>query len=173
MLLVYVANDVDPVFDPNPVRWRRYPTWPSSLPELLDRARSVSYLYQTTKLFRRMNELEMTASTSAPSEHYAACPLAGLAQGTAQVSRICAGSTDPVPAGHGIRLRRRVFPGHEGKRKSTPFRWGPRGKKYRPDNNTLAASIPTRPPGDISKSQLVAGTDSKSRLARDQGCPLK
>lgn len=66
VLLVYVANDVDPVFDPKPVTWRRYPTWPSSLPELLDRARSVSYLYQTTKLFRRMKELEITASTSAP-----------------------------------------------------------------------------------------------------------
>jgi hypothetical protein len=57
VLLVLVSNDADPVFDPNAVTWRRYPNWPSSLPELLDRARSVSYLYQATKLFQRMEEV--------------------------------------------------------------------------------------------------------------------
>jgi len=57
VLLVYVGNDVDPIFDPNEVTWRRYPTWPSSLPEFLDRVRSLSWLYQTTKLFQRMEEL--------------------------------------------------------------------------------------------------------------------
>jgi lysophospholipase L1-like esterase len=57
VLLVYVGNDVEPVFDPNVVTWRRYPTWPSSLPEFLERTRSLSYLYQTTKLFQRMAEL--------------------------------------------------------------------------------------------------------------------
>ena len=67
VLLVYVPNDVDPVFDPKPVTWRRYPAWPSSLPELLDRARSLSYLYQTTKLFQRMNELKPAESASSPS----------------------------------------------------------------------------------------------------------
>jgi lysophospholipase L1-like esterase len=66
VLLVYVANDADPAFDPKSVTWRRYPAWPSSLPELLDRARSVSYLYQTTRLFRGMKELEMTATASPP-----------------------------------------------------------------------------------------------------------
>ena len=63
VILVYVSNDVDPVFNPKPVTWRRYPTWPSSLPELLQRLRSLSYLYQTTKLFERMHELERGAST--------------------------------------------------------------------------------------------------------------
>ena len=57
VLLVYVGNDVEPIFDPNVVTWRRYPTWPSSLPEFLERTRSLSYLYQTTKLFQRMAEL--------------------------------------------------------------------------------------------------------------------
>jgi lysophospholipase L1-like esterase len=58
VLLVYVGNDVEPSFDPNVVTWRRDPTWPSSFPELLDRARSLSWLYQTTKLFQRMEELQ-------------------------------------------------------------------------------------------------------------------
>jgi len=67
VILVYVSNDVDPVFDPKPVTWRRYPTWPSSLPELLNRARALSYLYQTTKLFQRMHQLEVDASSPPPS----------------------------------------------------------------------------------------------------------
>jgi hypothetical protein len=62
VILVYVANDVEPVIDPKPVTWRRSPTWPSSLPELLERGRSLSYLYQTTKLFQRMHQLELEAS---------------------------------------------------------------------------------------------------------------
>lgn len=66
VLLVYVGNDVDPVIKPNAVTWRRYPTWPSSLPELLDRARSLSYLYQTTKLFQRMQEVGAHASSGPP-----------------------------------------------------------------------------------------------------------
>jgi hypothetical protein len=67
VVLVYVDNDVEPVIDPKPVTWRRYPTWPSSLPELLERGRSLSYLYQTTKLFQRIQEREMSASTPALS----------------------------------------------------------------------------------------------------------
>lgn len=63
VLLLYVGNDVDPVIEPNAVTWRRYPTWPSSLPELLDRARSLSYLYQATKLFQRMEELRPAAES--------------------------------------------------------------------------------------------------------------
>jgi hypothetical protein len=57
VLLIYVANDVDPVIEPNAVTWQRNPTWPSSLPELFDRVQSHSRLYQTTKLFQRMEEL--------------------------------------------------------------------------------------------------------------------
>jgi lysophospholipase L1-like esterase len=68
VLLVYVGNDVDPVIDPNAVTWRRYPTWPSSLPELLDRMRSLSYLFQATRLFQRMKEVAPPApGTEAPS----------------------------------------------------------------------------------------------------------
>jgi len=67
VVLVYVSNDVDPVFDPKPVTWRRYPTWPSSLPELFGRGLSLSYLYQATKLFQRMQELEMGAAAVTPS----------------------------------------------------------------------------------------------------------
>ncbi len=54
VVLVYVYNDVDPVIEPNLTTWRRYPTWPSGLPQLLERARSLSYLYQSTNLFARM-----------------------------------------------------------------------------------------------------------------------
>ena len=58
VLLVLVSNDAEPIFDPNAVTWRRHPTWPSSLPELLERARSLSYLDQATKLFQRMEEVK-------------------------------------------------------------------------------------------------------------------
>ena len=54
VILVYVDNDVDAVFDPNVTTWRRYPDWPASFPQLLERMRSLSYLYQLTKLFARM-----------------------------------------------------------------------------------------------------------------------
>jgi len=68
VILVYVANDVEPMIDPKPGgTWRRYPTWPSSLPELLERGRSLSYLYQATRLLQRMHELETSASTTPPS----------------------------------------------------------------------------------------------------------
>ena len=58
LLLVYVSNDVDPVFDPNATTWRRYPEWPSSLPEALNRLRQQSYLLQLTKLFSRMQQMD-------------------------------------------------------------------------------------------------------------------
>jgi len=64
VLLIYVSNDVDAIIEPNAVTWRRYPTWPSSLAELLDRVRSISYLYQATKLFQRMEELRPSAAGS-------------------------------------------------------------------------------------------------------------
>ncbi len=55
VILVYVRNDsVDPVADPNETTWRRYPTWPSGLPQLLDRAKDLSYLFQLTRLLARM-----------------------------------------------------------------------------------------------------------------------
>ena len=55
VIVVFVNNDVDPVFDPNQTTWRRYPSWPSSLPDLLNRALNLSYLYQSSKLFGRMH----------------------------------------------------------------------------------------------------------------------
>jgi lysophospholipase L1-like esterase len=65
VLLAYGANDVDPVIKPNTETWRRVPTWPSSLPDLLNRARSLSYLYQTTRLFQRMQEVGAAAEHGA------------------------------------------------------------------------------------------------------------
>lgn len=67
VVLIYNSNDVEPAIDPNSVTWRRYPTWPSSLPELLDRARSLSYLYQITRLFQRMHRLEIESASGPPS----------------------------------------------------------------------------------------------------------
>lgn len=70
VIVVYVSNDVDPVFDPNLTTWRRYPRWPNSLPEALDRVRHFSFLYQTTKLFARMQALDgQPTSTLGITEH--------------------------------------------------------------------------------------------------------
>jgi len=55
VILIYIANDTDAVFDPNVTTWRRYATWPSSLPEFLNRIRQLSFLYQTSNLFARLN----------------------------------------------------------------------------------------------------------------------
>jgi len=60
VILVYVSNDTEPVFDPNETTWRRYPTWPSSLPEALNRLRQLSIFYQVSKLFSRLKERERT-----------------------------------------------------------------------------------------------------------------
>lgn len=57
VVLVYVDNDVEPVFDPNVTTWRRYPSWPGSLPELLDRMRALSYMFQMAHLMQRAREL--------------------------------------------------------------------------------------------------------------------
>ena len=90
VLLVFVANDVDPIFDPNETTWRRYPSWPSSLPELLDRARSVSYLYQTTKLFGRMRESN-PPDTDTPRTSLADHPgWPGSLEALTAISRLCA-----------------------------------------------------------------------------------
>ncbi len=59
VLLVYVSNDVDPPLDPNSITWRRYPSWPSSLPEALDRLRQSSFLFQSAKLFARMHRMDL------------------------------------------------------------------------------------------------------------------
>jgi hypothetical protein len=56
VIVVYVGNDVDKMLDPNITTWRRYPTWPDSFPQALERIRSLSYLYQLTKLFARMQK---------------------------------------------------------------------------------------------------------------------
>jgi hypothetical protein len=64
VLLVYVSNDVDPVLDPNMTTWRRYPSWPSSLPEAIDRLRQLSYLFQMTKLFTRMGEMDLARAAA-------------------------------------------------------------------------------------------------------------
>jgi lysophospholipase L1-like esterase len=58
VVLLYVGNDLAPVLDPNVTTWRRYPSWPSSLPEALSRLPALSFLYQSTNLFGRMRVLE-------------------------------------------------------------------------------------------------------------------
>jgi len=58
VLLIYVSNDVDPVFDPNETTWRRYPSWPPSLPEAVNRLRQLSFLFQLTKLLVRMEQMD-------------------------------------------------------------------------------------------------------------------
>jgi hypothetical protein len=50
VVLLYNPNDVEPIIDPNATTWRRHPTWPSSLPEVFNRLRQMSYLYQATRL---------------------------------------------------------------------------------------------------------------------------
>lgn len=61
VILVYVNNDVEPILDPNVTTWRRYPSSPASLPEALERVRSLSYLFQMSKLMQRTREMEQTA----------------------------------------------------------------------------------------------------------------
>jgi lysophospholipase L1-like esterase len=50
VILIYVDNDVEPVFDPNVTTWRRHWTWPGSLPEAADRLLHLSYTYQMVRL---------------------------------------------------------------------------------------------------------------------------
>jgi lysophospholipase L1-like esterase len=64
VLLVYVSNDVDPVLDPNETTWRRYPTWTSSLPEAINRLRQLSYLFQLTKLFTRLERMDQARAAA-------------------------------------------------------------------------------------------------------------
>jgi lysophospholipase L1-like esterase len=54
VLLVFFDNDVDARVVPNEATWRRYPEWPASLPEALDRLRQLSYLNQLTQLMARL-----------------------------------------------------------------------------------------------------------------------
>lgn len=76
VLLVYVSNDVDPVLNPNSSTWRRYPSWPPSLPEALDRLRQSSFLFQLTKLFTRMHRMDLAraAATDNDSDTHAPLP---------------------------------------------------------------------------------------------------
>ena len=57
VVLTYVGNDIDEIFDPNATTWRRYPTWPSTLPVALERLKSLSFLFQVTNLFARMHTI--------------------------------------------------------------------------------------------------------------------
>jgi len=64
VLLVYVSNDVDPVINPNETTWRRYPAWPSSLPEAISRLLQLSYLKQLTHLFVRMHKMDLARAAA-------------------------------------------------------------------------------------------------------------
>ena len=64
VLLIYVSNDVDAVLDPNVTTWRRYPSWPPSLPEAINRLKQLSYLLQLTHLFIRMNEMDLARAAA-------------------------------------------------------------------------------------------------------------
>jgi hypothetical protein len=69
VILIFVNNDVDPVLEPNETTWRRYPTWPDSLPELLNRVRYLSFFYQMTRLNVRMNNLKSKSKALSITEH--------------------------------------------------------------------------------------------------------
>jgi len=62
--LIYVSNDVDAVLDPNETTWRRYPSWPPSLPEAINRLRQLSYLFQLTKLLVRMEKMDQARAAA-------------------------------------------------------------------------------------------------------------
>jgi hypothetical protein len=57
VLLTFLDNDLDAVIDPNVTTWRRYPSWPESLPEAFSRLRSLSYTFQATQMFLRARQL--------------------------------------------------------------------------------------------------------------------
>jgi predicted transcriptional regulator len=57
VILTYLGNDLEAVIDPNVTTWRRYPAWPSSLPEALSRLTSLSYTYQAVHMFVRARQL--------------------------------------------------------------------------------------------------------------------
>lgn len=65
VLLIYVSNDVDTVIDPNETTWRRYPDWPPSLPEAINRLQQLSYLNQLTHLFVRMHSMDLARAAAA------------------------------------------------------------------------------------------------------------
>jgi lysophospholipase L1-like esterase len=64
VLLVYVSNDMRPIIDPNETTWRRYPSWPSSLPEAMGRLRQLSFLFQVTTLFARVRQMDMARAAT-------------------------------------------------------------------------------------------------------------
>jgi hypothetical protein len=64
VVLVYVSNDMYPIIDPTETTWRRYPSWPSSLPEAMGRLRQLSYLFQLTTLFARMGQMDMARAAT-------------------------------------------------------------------------------------------------------------
>jgi hypothetical protein len=57
VILTFVSNDVDPAIRPNETTWRRYPSWPESLPDAFQRLKGLSYTYQATAMFLRARQL--------------------------------------------------------------------------------------------------------------------
>jgi hypothetical protein len=57
VILTFVENDLDPVIDPNSTTWRRYPSWPHSLPQAISRLTSLSYAYQAANMFVRAEQM--------------------------------------------------------------------------------------------------------------------
>jgi hypothetical protein len=57
VVVTFVENDLDAVIDPNSTTWRRYPSWPHSLPEAITRLTSLSYTYQSVRMFVRAEQM--------------------------------------------------------------------------------------------------------------------
>jgi hypothetical protein len=57
VVVTFVENDLDAVIDPNSTTWRRYPSWPHSLPEAVSRLTSLSYAYQSVHMFVRAEQM--------------------------------------------------------------------------------------------------------------------
>jgi lysophospholipase L1-like esterase len=69
VLLVFVDNDVDARVTPNEATWRRYPDWPSSLPEAANRLRQISYLNQLTQVMVRLRPVTEDGPTVSITRH--------------------------------------------------------------------------------------------------------
>ena len=68
VVLTYLDNDLEPIVDPNFTTWRRYPSWPSSLPEALNRLISLSYTYQAGNMFMRARQLAAQRAGEVPTD---------------------------------------------------------------------------------------------------------
>ncbi len=65
VILMFNANDVEPRIVPNRTTWRRYPSWPESLPELADRVRQMSYVYQLPMLLAKAQMMDLARKSGA------------------------------------------------------------------------------------------------------------